>query len=82
VQHIDETFQGNVLVIERHQVALVGEQLELLARKPALRGINETIGLACIPRDASDRQSRALPDIVVIDLCNRAGDTFRQLRFD
>ena len=34
------------LVIERHQVALVGEQLEVLAREPALGGVDEPVGLA------------------------------------
>ena len=80
VQQARGTFRGNVLVIECHQIALVDEQLELLSREPPLRSIEEALGLTRIARDARDRQARALPDVVVVDLCDRAGDTVRQLR--
>ena len=79
-QQTGVTFRGNALVIERHQIALVGKQLELLSCEPPLRGIEEAISLTRIPRDASDRQPRALPDVVVIDFCDRTGDAVRQLR--
>ena len=56
------------------------EQLELLPREPSLRGVEEAISLTRIARDASDRQPRALPNVMVIDLCDRTGDAVCQLR--
>src|SRR3954452_3509379 len=40
------------LVIERHQLALVGEQIEVLACQPPLGRVDEPLGLARLPRDA------------------------------
>ena len=60
----------------------MGDQLEFLAREPSLCGVDKSIGLTGIACDARERQSRTLPDIMVIDLCDRACDAFAQLRLD
>src|SRR3954452_1294811 len=65
------------LVIERHQIALVGEQLELLTCQPALSGVEELVGLSGLARDAGEREPRALPDVMMVDLRDRAGHAVR-----
>jgi len=80
MQQTSAALREKPLVIERHEITLVDEQLELLSGKPPLRRIEEAIGLTRIPRHTGDRQARALPHLMVVDLGDRAGDTVRQLR--
>ena len=60
------------LVIEAPEGALVREQLELLPGEPSLSRVEQPLCLAGLTRDARKRQPRPLPDIVVIDLGDRA----------
>ena len=72
--HPGDTERAAALVIERHQIALVGDQLEVLRCEPPLRGVQKSICLARFPRDAREREPRPLPDVVVIDLGDRTGN--------
>ncbi len=55
------------------------EHFELLSNEPPLGGIEEPFGLACLPSNAGERETRTLPHVVVVDFCYRAGDAVRQL---
>ena len=59
----------------------VGERdLPLLPAQPALRLVEQPLDLAMLARDAGDRDPRALPDVVMVDLRNRRADTVLELR--
>ena len=50
----------------------MGQQLEALAAEPALGLVEEPARLTRLAGDAGERKSRALPDLVVVDLGDRA----------
>ena len=56
------------LVIERHRLASHARDLELLAVEPALRFVEQALDLARLTCDTGERQPRALPHLVVVDL--------------
>src|SRR4029077_5432501 len=55
--------------IARIDAEALGERaLPLLPTQPPLRLVEQPLGLAALSRDARDRDARALPDVVVVDL--------------
>lgn len=60
----------------------MADELEVLAREPSLRGIEQAVGVACIARDAREREARTLPHVVVVDLRDRAGNSVYELCLD
>ena len=59
----------------------MGEQLEALAAEPALRLVDEPVRLTRLAGDAGERESRPLPDLVVVDLGDRAAMRFCSCAF-
>src|SRR5579883_191329 len=51
-----------------------GADLPLLAAQPALRLVEQALGLVGLARDAGDREAGALPEVVVVDLRDRGAD--------
>src|SRR5438093_977095 len=51
-----------------HHLSLHRSQLPVLAREVALRLVEQPLHLTVLAGDARERQSRALPDVVVVDL--------------
>src|SRR5439155_14148911 len=68
------------LVIEAHHRALDRERLESLSRQPAFGIVEQTDGLADLPGRTGEGQPCPLPDIVVVDLGDRAADAVLQVR--
>src|SRR4029079_7612803 len=60
--------------------ALGERHLPLLAAQPALGLVEQPLDLPALARDACDREARALPDVVVVDLGDRGADTVLELR--
>ena len=54
--------------------------LPLLASQPALRLVEQPFRLAVLTCGARDRDARALPDVVVVDLGDGRADSSLQLR--
>ncbi len=60
----------------------IGERdLPLLPTEPALGVVEKPRDFAMLPRDAGDRDPRALPHVMVVDLRDRCSDAVLQLRF-
>ena len=55
-------------------------ELELLAGEVALRAVEQPLDLAVLARDAGERQPRALPELVVVDLGHRGAEAVLELR--
>src|SRR5262245_2649201 len=69
-------------LIERHHLALDAAQLEVLRGEVALRAVEQADELRVAAGDARERQLRALPDVVVVDLGDRGAEAPLQLRLD
>ena len=57
----------------------VANELEVLARQVALGLVEQALGLAVLPRDAGQRETRTLPQLVMIDLGHRRSEAILEL---
>ena len=57
------------------------EQFELLSGEPAFGDVDEPFSLAGVPGHAGERETGALPHVVVVDLGDRACDAVRRCAF-
>src|SRR5919197_1100489 len=67
-------------LIERHELPRPRPELPLLAVQVALRLVEEPLRLPRLAGDARDRQPRALPQLVVVDLRDRRAEPVLELR--
>ena len=65
---------------QRHDLAFDADELERLPAQVALRAVEEPLELVVTPRDAGEGESRALPDVVVVDLRHRRAEPVLELR--
>src|SRR4029077_16604527 len=63
------------------ELALARPELERLPREPPLRLVEQPGRIARLSCDARECQTRPLPDVVVVDLRNRAAQACRKLLF-
>jgi hypothetical protein len=68
-------------IVERDDVAVDAAELPFLAGEIPLRGVEELHELVVVTRDARDRQPRALPEVVMVDLRHGRTKTLLQLGF-
>src|SRR5918992_400684 len=69
-------------VVEGEDLALHRSQLERLAGEVALGPVEEAEELVVPARDAGEREARALPHVVVVDLGHRGAEAPLELRLD
>jgi hypothetical protein len=73
--------EGDPHSVVRIDDEAVGESdLPLLAAEPALRFVEEALGLTVLARGARDRESRPLPHVVMVDLGDGRAHPALQLR--
>jgi uncharacterized protein len=68
------------LVLRIDDEALGQRHLPLLAAEPAVRLVEQPFDLAMLARDTRDREPRALPDLVMVDLGDGSADPVLELR--
>jgi hypothetical protein len=71
---------ANPLVLGVDDEALGEGDLPLPPAQPALRLVEQALDLAVLACDAGNGDSRALPDVVMVDLRDRCADAVLQLR--
>src|ERR671924_1215189 len=67
-------------LVEADDVPLGAHEVELLPGEVPLGLVEQLLGFAVLARDARERQARALPEVVVIDLGHGRAETVLQLR--
>jgi hypothetical protein len=67
-------------VIETHDVSLPGDHGPFLPVQPALRVVEQPLGLARLTRHDGGGQAAALPQLVVVDLGDGCAEAVLQLR--
>src|SRR5262249_31181448 len=68
------------LVVERDDLPLYPRELERLAAEVALGAVQQLLHLVVVACDARQRQPRALPQLVVVDLGYRGSEALLELR--
>src|SRR5205823_10702039 len=66
------TARAGLRLVDAADVALGAHELVFLPREVALSLVQQLLRLPILPRDARHRQSRSLPELVMVDL--RHGD--------
>ena len=72
--------QPEALVVGVDDEAVDEGDVPFLAAEPALGLVEQPLELVVLARDAGDRQPRALPDVVMVDLRDRGADAILELR--